>query len=191
MYPVSKKFWASSDAYFARAANADRGRGAAIFRDWQKTSRVPDKSKRFRVMTTRISRIPDTARQATAIRVDPNFRGRVLDAIQMTAPAVTARIDEHLGALAQNAFDRWPVKTGFSKAMVFLEYKVPGPDKLVTSIGCGAWYAFYIKARKLNRKQPWRELILKPVDQALLDVSKDIAVDLESAMEGGGGGSGR
>lgn len=180
MYPASSNFWSASDRYFNRVASATAGKPAQVYQRWIAGSQPPNKSKRYRTMPeARVSLALATPSRAQAIRTDPAFRAQVLDAIAATAPVVSGQMDKTMGALSLNAFKKWPVKSGFSKAMVFLEYTPLGPGKLKASVGNGAWYAFYIKPRKLGRKNAWQTLIVKPSKKALRGMAEKIADDLK------------
>jgi len=179
MYPNSSNFWSASDRYFGRVASTTAGKPADVYQRWIAGSEPPNKSKRYRTMPpTRVALALKTPDRAQAIRTDPAFREAVLDAIAITAPVVSKEMDATMGALALTAFKKWPVKSGFSKAMVFLEYTPLGPGKLKASLGNGAWYAFYIKPVKLGRKNAWQTLIVKPSKKALRDLAENIADSL-------------
>ena len=181
MYPASSNFWSASDRYFGRVASATAGKPADVYQQWIAGSQPPNKGKRYRTMPpSRYSAALATPSKAQAIRTDPRFRAEVLDVIAMTAPTVTAEMDQALGGLALNAFKKWPIKSGFSKGMVFLEYTPLGPGKLKGSVGNGAWYAFYIKPIKLGRKNAWQSLIVKPSKKVLRDMAERIADDLST-----------
>lgn len=183
MYQQSAAFWQASDAYFGRVAGASAGRPADVFRNWLRRSEPPDKGKRYRTMPqSRYTAALANPSQAQAIRVDPNFRATVLEAIAKTAPVVSKQMDQTMGKLALNAFKKWPVQFGFSKGMVFLEYTVPTPTTLKASIGNGAWYAFYIKPLKLGRKNAWQTLIVKPSGKAIREMADNIADDLAKSI---------
>lgn len=56
-----------------------------------------------------------------AIEVDPRLGEAIQDLIAAGAPAMAAAVDTHLGALAEEVFTGWPVRTGLSKSMLDLE----------------------------------------------------------------------
>ena len=203
MYPASSNFWSASDRYFGRVASATAGKPAEVFQRWIAGSEIPNKGKRqrplgpwasmgqpskaatFRQMpSTRYSDAMGNPAGAVAIRTDPNFRQNVLNAIALTSPKMVAVVDKYMGALALHAFKKWPIDSGFSKGMVFLEYTPMGPGKLKASVGNGAWYAFYIKPRKLGRKNAWQTLIVRPSKKALRDMADTLADELATPGRG-------
>ena len=183
MYPQSSAFWRASDAYFNRVAGANAGKPADVYQNWLRGSQPPDRGKRYRSMPpSRYTLALSQPDRAAAIRVDPNFRANVLDAIGKTAPTLSKNMDETMGELALNAFKKWPIKSGFSKGMVFLEYTVPNATSIKASVGNGAWYAYYVKPVKLGRKNAWQTLIVKPSKAAIRKMADNLAEDLGRNM---------
>jgi len=176
MFPQSDKFWRASDAGFTRVATdpAMRGRYAR----WVNLSRQPERRRTaYRFISNRLSVLPRNPSKALAIRLDPSFRTVLLDTSLAAAPIVSSEVDTGMASLAFNAWRRWPVKTGFSKALLSLEYASNDPGVLVASMHSNAWYTFYIKSRKsgLGGAQVWRELIFNAADSRIEAAAERIA----------------
>ncbi len=143
MYPESSKFWRASDSFFQRVATSDQPYLRRKYREWVAISRAPERaSKRYRTISGRLSRLPRSGKKAVQIRADPAFRKNVLAIADTAGPIVTTEIDRTLAKMAFNAWRKWPTKTGFSKAMLSLEYTVASPDVLVAQLRSNAWYSF-------------------------------------------------
>ena len=67
--------------------------------------------------------------------------------IKEISPALSRSFDRNLVPIARRAFHEWPVKTGRSKAAIFLDYQVSG-SQLIALFGCAAPYTYYIKSSK-------------------------------------------
>jgi len=187
MYPQSSKFWRASDSFFNRVATSDDPFLRRKYREWVATSRQPEKaSKRYRTIKGRLSRLPSSPQKAAAIRVDPSFRQNILDIAGTVGPIVTGEVDVTMASLAFQAWRRWPVDRGFSKAMLSLEYTVVNQDVLSAQLRSNAWYSFYIKSKRngLGGKQPWRVLIFKPAPDAVAKAAQRVGDAIDQYMNG-------
>jgi len=187
MYPQSSKFWRASDSFFNRVATSDDPFLRRKYREWVATSRQPEKaSKRYRTIKGRLSRLPSSPQKAAAIRVDPSFRQNILDIAGTVGPIVTGEVDVTMASLAFQAWRRWPVDRGFSKAMLSLEYTVVNQDVLSAQLRSNAWYSFYIKSNRngLGGKQPWRVLIFKPAPDAVAKAAQRVGDAIDQYMNG-------
>ena len=187
MYPASSKFWNATDSFFQRVATSSDPKLRSVYRDWVRLSRAPERaSKRYRVISGRLSRLPRSGERAVQIRMDPSFRQSILEMAGAAAPIVTTELDKTMASMAFNAWRKWPVDTGFSKAMLSLEYTVTSPDVVMAQLRSNAWYSFYIKSRRngLGNKQPWRVLIFDPAGDRILKMSNDIADQIEKFLDG-------
>jgi len=86
------------------------------------------------------------------VRPDPNTAEKILDLINRAYPAIGAAFDKHMGALAVEAFDKWPVKTGLSKSLLGLEY-FTREDTLSGQFVCTAPYAYFIRDGTADRRR--------------------------------------
>ncbi len=187
MYPESSKFWRASDSFFQRVATSQDPWLRRKYREWVAISRAPERaSKRYRTISGRLSRLPSSGKEAVQIRVDPSFRKNILAIAGTAAPIVTTEIDKTLASMAFNAWRKWPTDTGFSKAMLSLEYTVASPDVLVAQLRSNAWYSFYIKSRQhgLGNKQPWRVLIFNPAPDRLGRTAERVASQINHFLDG-------
>lgn len=150
-------------------------------------SRAPERaSKRYRTITGRLARLPSSGKQAVQIRADPSFRKNILDIVGTAGPIVTGEIDKTMASLAFNAWKRWPVKHGFSKALLTLEYSVVNADVLSAQLHSNAWYSFYIKSKQkgLGGKQPWRVLIFDPAPDAVAEAARQVGEAIDAYLNG-------
>ena len=86
------------------------------------------------------------------VRPDPDTAEKILDLINQAYPAIGAAFDKHMGALAVEAFDKWPVKTGLSKSLLGLEY-FTREDTLSGQFVCTAPYAYFIRDGTADRRR--------------------------------------
>lgn len=176
MWEQSQKFWNASDAGFSRVASSPDL--ARVWNKWIALSRQPDlRRKQYRFIDTRLSRLPASGATALAIRLDPAFREGVLRIEELVDTAVVDELDKYMAAVAFNAWRRWPVDTGFSKAMLSLEYTQPTDGVIVGAVHSNAWYSFYIKSKRngLGGRQPWRVLIFDFAKERLTGAALSIA----------------
>jgi len=111
----------------------------------------------------------------TMINVDPGLRDTLLALMAKAAPAVATAINEDLVPVAQRAFDRWPVETGFSKSELGLELVIRGDGKAITaSLVNNAPYAEFI-----NRGQTVEGLIFSAGEAAADRMVETILRELE------------
>tara|TARA_R110000851_G_scaffold189404_2_gene339659 strand:- start:1139 stop:1711 length:573 start_codon:yes stop_codon:yes gene_type:complete len=188
MYSQSGKFWRASDSFFNRVATSADPYLRTKYRDWVALSRQPERaSKRYSVISGRLSRLPASGAKAAQIRVDPAFRQNILAIAGTAGPIVTKEIDKTMASLAFFAWRKWPTDTGFSKAMLSLEYTVLNKDVLQASLRSNAWYSFYIKSRQngLGGRQPWRILIFDPAPDKVQEAAEQIATGIDSFIDGG------
>lgn len=90
------------------------------------------------------------------------LRSMTLDLMARAAPAYAEAVNAELVPVAQEAFDRWPVKTGLSKSVLRLEIKVlVGGKELSANLVDLAPYAAFI-----NRGRTVTELVWKPGREA-------------------------
>ena len=187
MYSQSSKFWRASDSFFQRVASSDDPYLRRKYREWVQISRQPEKAgKRYRTMAGRLSRLPSSPTKALQIRTDPSFRRNILDIAGTAGPIVTEQIDRTMASLAFNAWRRWPVDHGFSKAFLSLEYTVPNGDTLSAQLRSNAWYSFYIKSRQkgLGGRQPWRILIFDPAPDAVAEAARRVGDSIDQYLSG-------
>lgn len=113
--------------------------------------------------------------RGTGIQFDPTLQDRVMSMIASAAPAVAEAFNRHYGRIAIDALKAWPVDTGLSKALVFLEYTQNDAGQFVASLGCRAPYAYYIQSPGSIAL----ELIFRPgqavADQVAAEIAGEIA----------------
>jgi len=86
------------------------------------------------------------------VRPDPKTGEKILELINQAYPAIGAAFDKHMGRLAVEAFDRWPIDTGLSKSLLGLEYYTRG-ETLSGQFVCTAPYAYFIRDRSAERRR--------------------------------------
>lgn len=93
------------------------------------------------------------ARYDLPVKVDEAALGEILDALsQAGAQALIEEMDKGAAALAVSVWQNWPVKSGFSKSRIYLEWDVT-TDALVARLVNRAPYVLLIKGG------PWRKAI--------------------------------
>jgi hypothetical protein len=107
------------------------------------------------------------------LKLDPKIYEDVADLIRAVAPALVHAMDHHLTALAFNAWRNWPVKTGFSKSRIDLQFQADG-DQFIGTVASLAPYTVFIQ------DHPHRTLLEKPS----LAVAQKILVDAGEAIHG-------
>jgi hypothetical protein len=86
------------------------------------------------------------------VRPDPKTGEKILALIGQVYPAIAGAFDKHMGRLAVEAFDRWPIETGLSKSLLGLEY-FTREDTLSGQFVCTAPYAYFIRDRSAERRR--------------------------------------
>lgn len=119
-------------------------------------------------MVERVRQLNSGAR----IQIDPAINGLVLDLVNRAAPAVTHAYNRHLLPYAERWFKAWPVKSGFSKSMLALEFE-PAGETFTARLVNRADYAGAIHKGELARR------LFKQADDAstlmALDIGEEIA----------------
>jgi hypothetical protein len=119
-------------------------------------------------MVERVRQLNSGAR----IQVDPAINGLVIDLVSRAAPAVVDAYNRHLLPYAERWFRAWPVKTGFSKSMLALEFE-PAGESFTGRLVNRADYAGMIDKGELARR------LFKQGDDAAtlmaLDIGEGIA----------------
>ena len=94
--------------------------------------------------------------------------------IGKAGPVVAAAINKHLAPVAERAFDRWPIQTGTSKSLLFLQIEVaPGGKSISAKIVNLAPYAAGIR-----RGTTAQDLIFGPGTEAAQMIARDISKGL-------------
>lgn len=171
-FAVSRQFWSASESWYARHSEGQRkAKGYGISPSAGKEARW--KSKGAKYMISR-KPVPNTM-----IRVDPKLMELVIEPIEAVVPALSNAYDKHLGGLARLAFRDWPVYTGLSKSLLALEYSQPTTSTFQGSVVSRAPYTYYIgtKGKKIQMKQPHRQLIDKP-SRAVVDAIGRDTIDV-------------
>jgi hypothetical protein len=108
---------------------------------------------------------PFTVRKG-AITVDPALQDMVRGYIEAVAPALADAYATELDPIAQEAYDRWPIKSGLSKSLLSLEYTTDG-NIFTRSLVDRAEYAGSIRwARGEGNGLVANTLVFEPVEQA-------------------------
>ena len=101
------------------------------------------------------------------------------DLMRQAAPALAASYDKHFVGIASKAFDKWPVRTGYSKASIDVTLTQTSPTEVTGALRVRAPYAGYIRWNKSQRYgEVLRQLILEPSDAAIEAMLRDAADDL-------------
>lgn len=171
-YPVSNAFWSASSNWYSSRVDFEAANKAA-------GGRVPNpiakKEAAWKAKGSRYLRGRADLRQwfksdnsaSYMVRVDPRLSRVLADLVDSLNPALVAAMDEHVGKLAQAAFDAWPVSSGLSKSLIGLEFRAEG-DTFTASVVNVAPYVFFIKG------SPHRALLERPAAPAAFRIVRDV-----------------
>lgn len=137
--PESNAFWAAQVNWLGSAeANATAG---------PPSGSLGAKRARWELRGEKYMRNTGIKNANQLVRPDPALQRAVVDLIEAVAPAVVRAYDKHLGPLAAEALERWPVASGLSKSLLSLEYTT-GSDGLTFKgrIVSRAPYSIFIRA---------------------------------------------
>lgn len=122
-----------------------------------------------------VKRQPDTAYQ---MQIPADLQRRIATLMNAAAPALGNAFDRHLQPMAEAAFDEWPVRSGFSKSSISLDYAVEeGGGKFRGQLVVRAPYAAFIKERGKSGTTA-RRLLFRPIDSVALRIAADAADDI-------------
>ncbi len=162
---ISSSFWAQQDAWWSQGGK--QGKRLQAKAGWL---RVADK-----VGTRDFVNMPDSSQwyyqdpknQKGLIRQGPGLAQTLFELVKTLDSNLSESYDQNLGELALQSFDRWPVASGLSKAMLELSYTSAG-GKFVGRINSRAPYTRYIKSRpqKIYQDQGYQTTV-KIANQAL------------------------
>jgi hypothetical protein len=105
-------------------------------------------------------------------------------AIERVAPGVLRRIEDATADVYASARAAWPVKTGRSRDG--LEHHVtvsPDQTSVRGSITNPVKYARYIKAKKLDGKSAFVELLRKPLRARAADLAEVLAMEAVTGLK--------
>ena len=120
------------------------------------------------------------------VDLDPALQRWVDSAVRRAAPETLAKLEETGEELYADAYDKWPVKTGKSKSLLFWHVRLKNLTRIELVIGCDADYSFYITEPWPSKKRPWRELLLKPTKKAYSRLSDELREHLATKLQPGG-----
>jgi hypothetical protein len=171
----SQSFWTASDQWWTQGGEQGarlQGRAAKLqigdLLGRKDFAKMPDSAQWY---------YQDPVNQKGLIRMGAGLSKTLFDLVQTLDANLSKGYDEHMGELALSAFDRWPVQSGLSKAMLELSYTSAG-GKFIGTINSRAPYTRYIKKRPVKLYQ----------DEGYQTTVK-IANDTLNSIGGGRGGN--
>lgn len=151
----SEAFWAAQSAFWGAVTKNGRAKATGYN---PPVSRAERKAELWTERGAKYLRgEPRLAAKAgpVEVEVDPQLYRDVLAAAERMAPAVVRAWDRHLSRLAFDAWRKWPVATGLSRALIRLEYLAAG-EQYVGRVVSAAPYTYFIDGH------PHRKLIAVP-----------------------------
>jgi len=114
--------------------------------------------------TPGLSTVSRRGTRGQLITVGPELEQAINDLLEGLGPAVAQAINENMGPLAQEAYDRWPApppgppaRTGLSKSLLALEIGVSADGSEITaSLVNRAPYALFIRRGQVVDRLIWR-----------------------------------
>lgn len=130
-------------------------------------------------------------KQGTRVTVDDG--GAFDKMIKMLAPETVKAMEDEVDKIFKNAQDKWPVKTGDSKAALEAVYTVDSSGNLAVRASIindaahnGVYYAKYIKSNDLpNSGSAYVELLRKPLMEKSREIGRILAAELAKAVNRG------
>jgi hypothetical protein len=127
-------------------------------------------------------------RGSAAVLMDDTMSAIVRRAIETTQPTVLRRLEREAAELHAEAYGRWPVKTGISRAALEHGIRIVPPNGLEAFVGVdtvAAPYAFFIKA-EAGGKHTWTEVVRKPGLARAKKLAQELGRALLDAYRGRG-----
>lgn len=107
-------------------------------------------------------------------------------AIDHTVPGLVNRVEATAQGIYRGAFDRWPVRTGRSRAALAWEVRLaPDLSSIRARVSNSAPYAKYVPVRSLGGKNAFVELLRKPTLAAGREIALEVAEVVERTLGGG------
>ena len=180
-YPVSNAFWATSSTWYSTRVDFEAANIAAGGRIPNPIAKKETQWKakgaaylRGRPTLQKWFKSSDSA--SYMVRVDPRLSRVLADLVDELNPALVAAMDRHVGKLAQDAFDAWPVSSGLSKSLIGLEFRAEG-DTFTASVVNVAPYVFFIQG------SPHRKLLERPAAPAAFRIVRDAQAAMAMAAK--------
>ena len=169
MWETSSTFWGNRSAFIARTVARQGGKSSTVTTP-SGTFVVPSLQSMERKWNAIAAKgqLPGGLK-ASSIKVTDGATPLVRRLLAPLAPALVESFDIELGRVAVNAFDQWPVSSGFSKSSIFLEYTTTDIE-FTGAVGNAAPYAIYIKGG------PWSRLIRQPAKQAASNIAANLRI---------------
>lgn len=166
-FPRSEAFWSAQSAFWGAVKRQGLAKAAGYSPPVSRAERKAQLwSERGAKYLRAEPRLAATSGQVT-VEVDPQLYRDVLATAERLAPAVVAAWDRHLSALAFDAWRKWPVSTGLSKALLQLQYIAAG-EQYVGRIVSAAPYTYFIEGH------PHRRLLAAPGRRLTLALGRDV-----------------
>jgi len=163
MWENSTTFWQVRDQWRATSIAKTAGRRADF--------NLGEKAQRWAVKSEQYLRASPKVSGWVQFNQD-QIRASLAQHIERLGPALAQAFDETLPVVAALAFQRWPVRSGFSKSTIQLYYFDRGGDDFGGGIAVTAPYTLYIKG------QPARTLIGVPMRTVRNDLAPKLLAEV-------------
>jgi hypothetical protein len=125
------------------------------------------------------------------VSVDVRGLEPVIARLSSVAGPILRRMETYGERLLEAARAEWPVgrraKTGpRSRDLLGMEIVAEQPDRVALRLYSGAEYTRYIKAHKLNGRNPWQVLVRKPGIDNADDLADEVRRTLDDIAAGKG-----
>lgn len=152
LFATSSAFRSARDSWWSsRSSDQTTGAASKVARSARR------KESRWALHGERYMRAYKTL-DGSLIRFPPELAAMVEKQIEAIAPRMARAFDRHLGKLAQDAWNAWPVGTGLSRSLLDIEYEQRG-ETFIGRVISRAPYTVFIKS---GGSSPYQELLKKP-----------------------------
>lgn len=122
---------------------------------------------------------------SVSVTIDDGFSDLLRRALDHTIPGIVDRLEATADRIYYDAYNRWPVKTGTSRAALGREVQIaPDYSSIRARVYDTAPYAKYIKPKDLGGKSAFVELLRRPTEAAGAELVADIRDVIEQTLEG-------
>lgn len=138
-------------------------------------SSIADVSATVRWMSRATARRSRPASAGQLITVDPSIQAMTTRLLRKPNALIAQAFTSRLVAVAQNAYRRWPVLTGYSRSLLSVEWEARSDTHLTFTLEAGADYSTAIHGGEVVEN-----LLRRPVLEAARQIAADVAKGLGS-----------
>lgn len=124
-------------------------------------------------------------RGSMSVTLDDGMDRFVRAALERSAPATLRVLEREGEQLFDDAYARWPVKSGRSRAGLTWGLRLPDANTVEVFLSNSVEYVYYIRTLYPGGQHVWTDLVVKPTRKAARKIAEELAEEIANAIAGG------